>query len=316
MSGRNRIVRRPATLADLPEALALAQASDVVLIGESDWTEADLREEWADYDLGRDVFLLELDGRLAGYASFERRGSSGRMLADGYVHPELTGRGVGSELLRLTEERAREEVAAVPAGERAYLQNAALASDPAAPALYAAHGYEPVRRSWRMVIDLERAPEPRVPPGIELRLFREPEERRAVYEAIEEAFEDHWEHRRRSFEEWSKRAFDVEGYDPSLIWLALEGSEVVAANVCYWKRQGDWGWVGSIGVRPAWRRRGIAEALLETSFAEFFRRGEHRVALGVDAESPTGATRLYEKAGMRIFWEAVVYEKELRAAAA
>jgi len=313
MSERSRIVRRPATPADLPEVLALAQASDVVLIGESDWTEADLREEWEDYDLARDVFLLELDGRLAGYAAFERRGDSGRMLADGYVHPELTGRGVGSELLRLTERRAREEVASVPAGERVYLQNAALASDPAAPALYAAHGYEPVRRSWRMVIDLERPPEPQVPPGIQLRLFREPEERRAVYEAIEEAFEDHWEHRRRSFEEWSKRAFDVEGYDPSLVWLALEGSEVVAANVCYWKRQGDWGWVGSIGVRPPWRRRGIAEALLETSFAEFFRRGEHRVALGVDAESPTGATRLYEKAGMRIFWEAVVYEKELRA---
>jgi mycothiol synthase len=316
MSERSRIVRRPATPADLPEVLALAQASDVVLIGESDWTEADLREEWEDYDLARDVFLLELDGRLAGYAAFERRGDAGRMLADGYVHPELTGRGVGSELLRLTEERARQEVAAVPSGERAYLQNAALASDPAAPALYAAHGYEPVRRSWRMVVDLERPPEPRVPPGIEIRLFREPEERRAVYEAIEEAFEDHWEHRRRSFEEWSKRAFDVEGYDPSLVWLALEGSEVVAANVCYWKRQGDWGWVGSIGVRPPWRRRGIAEALLETSFAEFFRRGEHRVALGVDAESPTGATRLYEKAGMRVFWEAVVYEKELRPAGA
>lgn len=235
------------------------------------------------------------------------------MLADGYVHPELNGRGVGTELLRLTEARAREEIAAVPAGERVYLQNAALASDPAAPALYAAHGYEPVRRHWRMVIDLERPPEPQVPSGIELRLFREPEERRAVYETIEEAFEDHWEHRRRSFEEWSKRAFDVEGYDSSLVWVALEGSVVVAANVCYWKRQGDWGWVGSIGVRPPWRRRGIAEALLETSFAEFFRRGEHRVALGVDAESPTGATRLYEKAGMRVFWEAVVYEKELRA---
>ena len=313
MSPRSPIVRRPATLADLPEVLSLAQASDVVLIGESDWTETDLREEWADYDLERDVFLLELGGRLAGYAAFQRRGSSGRMLADGYVHPELTGRGVGTELLRLTEQRAREEVASVPPGERAYLQNAALASDPAAPALYAAQGYEEVRRSWRMVIDLERPPEPRVPPGIEVRPFREPEERRAVYEAIEEAFEDHWEHRRRSFEDWSKRAFDVAGYDPGLVWLALEGSEVVGANFCYWKRQGDWGWVGSIGVRPAWRRRGIAEALLETSFAEFFRRGEHRVALGVDAESPTGATRLYEKAGMRVFWEAVVYEKELRA---
>ena len=65
--------RRTATAADLPEVLALAQASDVALIGETDWTEADLREEWQEYDLERDVFLLDLDGRLAGYAAFERR---------------------------------------------------------------------------------------------------------------------------------------------------------------------------------------------------------------------------------------------------
>lgn len=300
-------------MADLPEVLALAQASDLALIGESDWTEADLREEWEEYDLERDVFLLELGGRLAGYAAFEARGG-GRMLVDGYVYPELTGRGVGTALLRQTEERAREELSSSPDGERVYLQNAALAADPAAPSLYAAHGYEPVRHFWRMVIDLERAPEPRVPPGIELRIFREPEERRTVFETNQEAFADHWEHRPRSFEEWSKGAFDVQGYDASLVWVALEGGEVVAANLCYWKRQGDWGWVGSIGVRPQWRRRGIAEALLETSFAEFFRRGERRVGLGVDAQSPTGATRLYEKAGMRVFWEAIVYEKELRPA--
>jgi mycothiol synthase len=314
MSGSGSIVRRRATAADLPAVLALAQASDLALIGESDWTEADLREEWAEYDLERDVFLLELDGRLAGYAAFERRGDSGRMLVDGYVHPELTGRGVGGELLRLTEERAREEVAAVPAGVRAYLQNAALTSDPAVPSLYEANGYRAVRHFWRMVTDLERAPKPRVPPGIEVRVFRDPEERQAVYETNQEAFADHWEHVPRSYEEWSRRAFDVPGYDASLVWIALERDEIVAANLCYWKRQGDWGWVGSIGVRPRWRRRGIAEALLETAFAEFFRRGERRVALGVDAQSPTGATRLYEKAGMRVFWEAVVYEKELRPA--
>lgn len=314
MTGGTPVVRRRATMADLPAVLALAQAADVALLGESDWTEADLREEWAEYDLERDVFLLELDGRLAGYAAFERKGDSGRMLVDGYVHPELTGLGVGSALLRLTEERARDEVPLVPAGERAYLQNATLVNDPAVPPLYAAHGYEPVRRHWRMAIDLERAPEPLVPEGIEIRLFREPDERQGVYETIEEAFEDHWEHRRRTFEEWSKRAYDVEGYDPTLVWVALEGDEVVGANLAYWKRQGDWGWVGSIGVRRPWRRRGIAEALLETSFAEFFRRGERRVGLGVDAQSPTGATRLYEKVGMHVFWEAVVYEKELRGA--
>ena len=67
-------------------------------------------------------------------------------------------------------------------------------------------------------------------------------------------------------------------------------------------------------MRRAYRRRGIAEALLKTAFAELYRRGERRVGLGVDAESPTGATRVYERAGMRTLWHAIVYEKELRAA--
>lgn len=300
---------------DLPEVLALAQASDLALIGESDWTEADLREEWEGYDLDQDVFLLELDGRLAGYAAYESRGG-GRSLVDGYVHPELDGRGVGGEILRVTEERARVGAAAVPEGERAYLQNAALVNDPAVPGLFSAHGYHPERHFWRMVIDLDAAPPVPESDGIEIRLFRDQAEREQFHAVLEEAFEDHWESRRRPYEEWAKSVFEVEGYDPTLFWVALEGDEIVAGNACYWKRHGEWGWVGTLGVRPAWRRRGIAEALLATAFAEFFGRGERRVALGVDAQSPTGATRLYEKAGMRVFWEAVIYEKELRPARA
>ena len=307
--------RRTATIEDLPEVLALTQAADLALLGETDWTEADLREEWANYDLELDVFLLELEDRLAGYAAYESRGG-GRLLADGYVHPELKGRGVGAELLRLTEERAQADVETAPDGERVYLQNAALVNDPAVPPLFSAHGYAPERHFWRMVIDLDATPPVDVPEAIEIRLFDDATERRRLHEVLEEAFADHWESRSRPYDEWAKRIYDVEGYDPSLVWVALEGDEIVAGNVCYWKRHGDWGWIGSIGVRPPWRRRGIAEALLATAFAEFSRRGERRAALGVDAESPTGATRLYEKAGMRVFWEAVVYEKELRAAAA
>jgi len=52
--------------------------------------------------------------------------------------------------------------------------------------------------------------------------------------------------------------------------------------------------------------------LLLQSFGEFYRRGTRRVGLGVDAASPTGATRLYERAGMRVSREFAVYEIELR----
>jgi ribosomal protein S18 acetylase RimI-like enzyme len=53
-------------------------------------------------------------------------------------------------------------------------------------------------------------------------------------------------------------------------------------------------------------------ALLYHSFGEFFKLGSRVISLGVDASNPTGATRLYQKAGMHVASEFVSYEKELR----
>jgi ribosomal protein S18 acetylase RimI-like enzyme len=61
-----------------------------------------------------------------------------------------------------------------------------------------------------------------------------------------------------------------------------------------------------------WRRKGIAYALLKQSFASFHARGQKRAALGVDADSLTGALRLYEKAGMHVARQFDQFEKELR----
>ena len=59
------------------------------------------------------------------------------------------------------------------------------------------------------------------------------------------------------------------------------------------------GWVGTLGVRPGWRRRGLGETLLRASFRALHERGLRRVGLGVDTENVTGALRLYERVGMR-----------------
>ena len=309
------IVRAP-SWEDVPAVLSLARAADVAVIGDSDWIESDLRAEWKQLDLAHDAWLVELDGALAGYATFSSRGG-GRLLGDGYVHPDARGRGVGGELLRLTEERARLELERIDPAERVYLQNATLLTEreDCTPRLYEAHGYAPVRHFWRMVIDLDPAPPlPAAPPaGVELVPYEHPRHARAVHAAQQEAFADHWEHREVPWEQWEHERFGDDRFDPSLWLLAMEGDEIAGFSLNYWKTGGDWGWIGSIGVRRPWRRRGIAEALLRASFAEFARRGETRVGLGVDGQSPTGATRLYERVGMRIFWRAVVYEKELRA---
>ncbi|MGE5251406.1 MAG: GNAT family N-acetyltransferase, partial [Bacteroidota bacterium] len=101
-----------------------------------------------------------------------------------------------------------------------------------------------------------------------------------------------------------------EEFDPSLWHIAWDGDQVAGYSLCRF-RSGI-GWVGTLGVRRPWRKRGLGMALLQHSFGEFHRRGMKTVSLGVDAANPTGARRLYQKAGMQIAAQYVIYEKEYR----
>jgi mycothiol synthase len=103
---------------------------------------------------------------------------------------------------------------------------------------------------------------------------------------------------------------DAPDFDPALWTVARDSEEVAGVIRCDPRRWGG-GWVGVLGVRRPWRRRGLGLALLQRSFGTFFDRGERRVALGVDAENPSGATRLYERAGMHVEAEHLTWEKEM-----
>ena len=55
-------VRAP-TQADFDAVLDLAQAADVAVIGETDWTEDMLRDEWREIDLEHDAFHRQAELR-------------------------------------------------------------------------------------------------------------------------------------------------------------------------------------------------------------------------------------------------------------
>jgi ribosomal protein S18 acetylase RimI-like enzyme len=296
----------------LGEALELLQATDRDVYGGTDWTEAELREEWGAIDLERDAWLAEVDGRLAGVMHLcERRG--GTFISDGYVHPELRGRGVGSTLLELVESRALERVGEAPAGERVVLHNAHLVGDAAAPLLLAGRGFARVRTFFRMVADLGQVDlTPAWPDGIAVRPLDVAAHGPLLHAADDVAFAQEWGHTPVGYEAWSTRIFAKAQFDPALFVVAWSGDEIAGYSFNYPKRMGDWGWVGVLGVLPDWRRRGLGLALLRESFRRFHETGETVAALGVDSENPTGATRLYERAGMRQLWRADVWEKELR----
>jgi mycothiol synthase len=173
-----------------------------------------------------------------------------------------------------------------------------------------------VRYSHQMGIEMnEPPPEPVWPAGITVsRFIPSADNYHAVHTVIEEAFADHWGHLPIEVELWMHWINTDEDHDPSLWFLAMDGSEIAGAALCRPKltEDPDMGWVAELCVRRPWRRQGIGLALLHHAFGEFYRRGKRKVGLGVDAQSLTGATRLYAKAGMHVARQHILFEKELR----
>lgn len=306
---------RPAQWEDAEAVAALTLA---VCSADGDPTVAstveDIRLFWKEpeFNLATDSWVAEnTDGKLIGYEELYNRHAYAMLEGDGYVHPDFEGQGIGTALLRAMETRAHEVMLQAEPDLRVTVRNGMNMSDTRARELHQHEGYLPIRFSWRMEIQLEvQPPAPTWPDGIELRAFQPDEQARAVFEAVDEAFRDHWGHVPMRYENWINRNLKREGFDPSLYLVAWDGDQVAGMSLCRYRS--EIGWVGTLGVRRPWRKQGLGLALLNHSFGEFYRRGTKTIGLGVDAQNPTGATRLYQRAGMQVASEYVFYQKELR----
>jgi mycothiol synthase len=290
---------RVATPADAREIAELVTAHDVAHQSVPDvFSEQDVLDWWRRIDDGDAIVVTDDDGRVIGTGTLRRRRQN--CLADNFTHPDFRGRGVGSFLLDWSEGRAAE------VGVAAF-RVAVAAPDTAAKALLETRSFAYIRSFYRMSIDLEQLPPPPSwPEGFTVATMQ-PGEERIVHEVTSEAFLDHWDYEQRPFEEWSRFA----KIEPPLCFLVRdEEGTVAAAEWCNEERFGS-AWVDVLGVRRPWRRLGLGEALLQLAFRELYDRGHRRVGLGVDAANPTGATRLYERVGMKVTAQEDVYEQPL-----
>jgi mycothiol synthase len=267
---------------------ALLNAEARARYAEADLTAAVI-EEWFGYD-DVDLRVVEEDGALLAYGDVGRSADETKAWFDVREHPEHPG--AAEPLWPVLEELA---------GEAAIRRAIIGAGDESLRTQLTGRGYRHVRSSYRMLVELEGEVEPPAfPEGIEVRPLREGEERRA-YDAYTTAFADHWEFDADPYERWRQYAVESHAFDPTLWFLAEAGDEVAGVAMCQLHDSGDpsHGWIGILGVLPAYRNRGLGSALLRHAFAEFARRGCTRVSLGVDAENTSGAVALYERAGMR-----------------
>ena len=303
MSDADPLAVRACTAADVEAVLALVRADEERVTGcPSRLVEGDIRDEWQSIDLAASSWLVLSAGSAAPVAVvwLERQGTD---LGISFPIAAAADRQSLGLLVDLVERRATEL-------DLARLHVAVLVPDPPAEELLRGRGYREVRRMFQMAIELDAPPPPVVlPDGFSLQVAI-PEEGRAFHETTSEAFEDHWEYHRQPFDEWWRERTSDPDFDISW-WLTVrEGDRTVAAVRNVPARNGGV-YVASLGVRRAWRGRGLAKALLGHTFARAWQAGIPRITLGVDASNPTGATALYRGVGMTTELETAVWERHV-----
>ena len=276
------MLTRPATRDDLGAVVEMFCAYDVAFRGGIDTDETDFTDDWdkPGFDFATATAVVEEGGRVVGFATVVEE------YADVMTVPER------SELLPSLLDWVEQH----PVSLEHYVPD----TDAARNELMRSRGWLPARRFWRMRRELTGpSPEPVWPEDVTVRDYQRPRDDRAVHELITTSFREIGGQHERGFAEWCGYLLDTERFDASLYLVAEVDGEVVGAALSQPFGE-DYGFVRQLAVAPSLRGRGVALALLHECFRRHAARGLPATVLGVDAGNPTGALRLYEKAGMRV----------------
>ncbi len=298
---------------DAERVAELMCAVDVAEIGEAETDANDVRDDWSQprFDLARDAWLVVDDaGAIHGYGWVWDKVPDHEMIGDVYSLPGETQGAIASVLCARIEERAAEHLSAARPDEEVTLGFFAPLGSPWA-AFLDARGFPTARTYFRMEIELgDEAPPVPLVPGVDVRPFRAGEDDAHLHRAIQESFAEHYLFSPEPLDAWMNRRRAHAVADPTLWAVAMEGTEPAGGVLAY--PFDGMAWIREVGVRRAWRARGVGRALLHHAFAALHARGHRRIGLGVDAQNATGATRLYESAGMRVTLRHEFHKRTLR----
>jgi mycothiol synthase len=322
-------LRPYAGAADIPAIVAVINGEwahdglpERVTVGQKQAEYAHASEQ---FDPARDITIAEVDGRAVGYsirgwndaADSEQR----EYRVDGSVLPEWRGRGIGRALLAESMRLAAEMAARHDTPRGRTFGSMSHEGQPRDEALLRSVGFEPVRYFFAMERPhLDDVPDGPLPDGIEVRAVTRTDAPR-VFAADVEAFRDHWGGFDDSPEEL-QRWLDSPEFDPSL-WVVgfdAQSGEIAGAviNAVYAEENAELGrqagWLDSVFTRRPWRGRGLARALICRSLLLLRERGLTSAMLGVDADNPTGALKLYQSVGFEVVHRATAWRKPFEVA--
>lgn len=276
------------------------------------------------------VVVTAPNGEIVGYAYFTSEDHQIVAETGASVHPDHWGRGVATLLLAWAEQHARECSLKAPQGIRTVLQTSLYSTEKDAIHLFADHGYAPVREWVHLVVEMDRPPVmPRLAAHYTLREMDLDNDWETVSPAMDEAYADHWgsippgsfesgkpESSGTNEPDEGEQAPQDSSYSnaPGYCFIVLDGEMVAGGILCNAKlvERSDTGRVGSMFVRPRYRRQGIARTLMLAAFDAFWKSGLRRVITDTDAKSFTNAPKLYLNLGMEPYRSEFTYEKEFR----
>lgn len=321
------LIARPCTLADVEAATEFFRKQQLEENGKAVETVDGLRADW-------ETPLFDLEACTRGV--FDENGVMIAFAEVWDVHevpvhpgvwfhilPEYRTEELGLALGQWTLQTAHRVFDKVPAHARIVADTSVLSKNQDKKRLLEKLGFESANRSWyHMAIEMtERPPQPEWSDGIRVSTLAEigdPDRRADVLRAANAAFRDHRGYVEQSFEtsleRLNHRIANDPLYDPSVYYLAMDGDKIVGVSLCRaeaWEEPEE-AYVLTLGVVPEYRRRGIALAMLHHTFCEYYDKGQFKVGLHVDGASLTGATRLYEKAGMHVTKQLDAYTLVLR----
>jgi mycothiol synthase len=293
---------RPAAPTDIEEVYALIAKQNTLDYGSASKTMDDLKRSWQILNLEDDTCMAYANGKLAGYAELLDNDSPFIYLQD------RNNIDLAFQLLTILEKKAAHRKK-----DRVNMFTRVSENNKTLLHLFASNGYKSDLSFLIMEFVMEQSPpQPEWIDGISVRRFIKNQDEQATYHADEESSADKGYHDPLSYEGWVKRMrMDQESFDPDLWFLACQDQEIVGVALNLYHKESDTGWVDHLGVRRAWRKRGIGKALLLHSFGEFYKRGICRIKLSVDSKSLTNAPRLYESVGMSTVQQYHIYRKEI-----
>jgi|GEM_PF-1452836 len=329
----NNFELRPYTPSDAQAVVDVINASSMQIIGFPRAVVDAVGNVWSHYFIpfaSERIVAINRNNEIAGYAYFTSEDNHIAAVTRGSVHPDHWGKGIGTALVEWAEEQAKASSLKAPKGIRTVLQTSLFEVEHDAIKLFNDHGFSPVREWLHLVLEMDQQPVvPALPTNLNLRQMDLDNDWDIVGSAMDEAYADHWgaippnsfkgvqqetSEMNETGDEGNTPEDSSYSNAPGYCFIVLDGDIVAGGILCNAKlvERTDTGRVGSMFVRPRYRRQGIARTLMLASFEAFWRNGFRRVITDTDAKSFTDAPKLYKGLGMKPYRSEFTFEKEIR----